>query len=126
MYFSKQFIVCIAFYIPFVEKEEKTKTDNKEKKEASNGTSPRPGTTDDEEIEVVEEDEVNLEDSYEEWLRETRNRGFKRTGPTSQAEKTNGKQSKNEPKKSAKPSAPPEPASCHSPTQPQLKLGVTK
>ena len=75
--------------------------DKFEKGEKSNDTRPgnnpdkkagssAPKSNDDEEIVIEDEEDIDLESSYEEWLKDTRRRGFKRTTPTSNPEKNDG------------------------------------
>ena len=54
------------------------------------------------EEEEHDEDEIDLEKSYQEWLRDTRRRGFKRTSPASGSEKKAGNQEKPEERRGGK------------------------
>ena len=80
-----------------VEKPMDTKPNNNPDKKAGPSTHK---STDDEEI--VIEDEIDLDGSYEEWLKDTRSRGFKRTSPTSNPEKNEGNGNQSEAKKTKK------------------------
>jgi hypothetical protein len=75
------------------------KDENAKKKKNERESSAQSAADDD--IEVVESEEeeheeFDLENSYQEWLRDTRRRGFKRTSPASGSEKKAGNQEKPE------------------------------
>ena len=76
------------------DKKQDSKKIDEMKKTQPEGNKEKPNTTsNDDDIEIVdEEDELDIEASYQEWLKDSRRRGFKRTNPSSSAERmTNAK-----------------------------------
>ena len=67
-----------------IEKQDAEKVDDKKKsKPDGNKEKPSPTNSDDD-IEIVDDDdELDTESSYQEWLKDSRSRGFKRSNPTS-------------------------------------------
>ena len=74
----------------FVDKFEKDEASKKTPINGNTGTgdkAPNPAKVDDS---PSDEEDIDLETSYEEWLRDTRSRGFKRTSPMSNSAERNG------------------------------------
>ena len=84
----------------FVDKIEKKETETKDddRKSQKDPNREKPTAKNDEDTEILDDEDIDTEATYQEWLRDTRKRGFRRSNPSTSAEKNS--QPKDKSKKS--------------------------